>query len=138
TKIDRKNKTKIVGIKGSYQNQNASYFGRFNFIEFKKTVTVNPLRLRSEILHELLASLILVDTGKTRLSGNILKKQIQQYERKDVSTLEHLEVIKSLVHDVKEYLLKEKMTEIGHMLDLYWKHKKSIDKSISNPNIDKI
>ncbi len=128
----------IVGIKGGYQDQYASAFGGFNFIEFKKTVTVNPLRLRPEILHELLASLILIDTGKTRLSGNILQKQIQQYEKKDTSTLEHLEVIKSLVHDVKECLLKGKMIEIGYMLDVYWKHKKSIDKGISNPTIDKI
>lgn len=128
----------LVGIKGGYQDQYASAFGGFNFIEFKKTVTVNPLRLRSEILHELLASLILLDTGKTRLSGNILGKQIQKYKDKDTSTLQHLEVIKQLVYDVKESLLKGNITEIGKMLNTYWEHKKRIEKGVSNPQIDKI
>ncbi len=128
----------MVGIKGGYQDQYASTFGGFNFIEFKKTVTVNPLRLKSEVLHELLASLILLDTGKTRLSGHILKKQIQQYEKKDESTLKHLNVIKQLVFDVKDLLLKGNIEEIGKMLDEHWIHKKKIGKGITNIHIDKI
>lgn len=128
----------MVGIKGGYQDQYASTFGGFNFIEFKQTVTVNPLRLKSEVLHELLASLILLDTGKTRLSGNILKKQIQQYEKKDESTLKHLNIIKQLVFDVKDSLLKGNVEEIGKMLDEHWTHKKRINKDITNTHIDKI
>lgn len=128
----------MVGIKGGYQDQYASTFGGFNFIEFKRTVTVNPLRLKSEVLHELLASLILLDTGKTRLSGHILKKQIQQYEKKDEQTLKHLDAIKQLVFDVKDSLLKGDVEEIGKMLDKHWIHKKEISKGITNLHIDKI
>lgn len=128
----------MVGIKGGYQDQYASSFGGFNFIEFKNNVTVNPLRLKPEVLNELLASLVLLDTGKTRLSGHIIEKQIQQYEKKDESTMQHLSIIKQLVFDLKDSLLKGNIEKIGKMLDEYWKHKKRISKSISNPHIDMI
>lgn len=128
----------LAGIKGGYQDQYASTFGGFNLIEFGKLITVNPLRLRQEILQELLASMILVDTGKTRLSDHILSKQIHKYEAKNSSTFKHLQVIKELVYTVKDDFLKGNIPNIGKQLDLYWQHKKKIEKSISNSRIDKI
>lgn len=127
-----------LGIQGGYQDQYACTFGGFNFIEFGRSITVNQLRLRSEILNELLASMILLDTRKTRLSGNILKKQIKKYENKDKSTLEHLQAIKQLAYDVKESLLKGNVIEMGKLLDDSWEHKRKIDKAISNSEIDEI
>lgn len=129
---------KWLNIKGGYQDQYASTFGGFNLIEFGKSVIVNPLRLRPEVLQELLASMILIDTGKTRLSGNILEHQIDKYEKKDKKTLEHLDVIKKLVYDLKDDLLKGNMPNVGNSLDVHWNHKKRIDKNISNPRIERI
>lgn len=129
---------KWLNIKGGYQDQYASTFGGFNLIEFGKSVIVNPLRLRSEVLQELLASMILIDTGKTRLSGNILEHQIDKYEKKDEKTLEHLGVIKKLVYDLKDDLLKGNIPNVGKSLDVHWNHKKKIDKNISNSRIEKI
>lgn len=129
---------KLVGIKGGYQDQYASTFGGFNLIEFGKSVIVNPLRLRAEVLQELLASMILIDTGKTRLSGNILKHQISKYEKKDSKTIEHLDVIKKLVYDLKDQLLRGNIREVGHSLDMHWNHKRKIDKNITNPRINSI
>jgi D-glycero-alpha-D-manno-heptose-7-phosphate kinase len=129
---------KWLNIKGGYQDQYASTFGGFNLIEFGKSVIVNPLRLRPEVLQELLASMILVDTGKTRLSGNILEHQINKYEKKDPKTLDHLDVIKKLVYTIKDDLLKGNIPEVGHALDIHWNHKKEIDKKISNLRIERI
>ena len=128
----------LLNIKGGYQDQYASTFGGFNLIEFGKSAIVNPLRLRSEVLQELLASMILVDTGKTRLSGNILKHQINKYEKRDKKTLKHLDVIKKLVYDLKDDLLTGNILKVGLSLDIYWNNKKQIDKNISNSRIDKI
>lgn len=126
----------LLRISGGYQDQYASSFGGFNFIEFNKSVIVNPIRLNSSIVNELLASLILVDTGMIRLSGKILKKQIKKYENKDPEALQHLSEIKKLAYEMKALLLKGNIKEIGYSLDSYWEHKKRIDKSISNSTIN--
>jgi len=77
-----------LGIKGGMQDQYASSFGGFNFIEFKKdSVIVNPLRLRNEITNELLASTLLCDTGIRRLSGDIINKQIESFNKKDADVI---------------------------------------------------
>jgi D-glycero-alpha-D-manno-heptose-7-phosphate kinase len=49
-----------VGIKGGRQDQYAATFGGFNFIEFRRGVTVvNPLRVPAQVLNELLYNLLL-------------------------------------------------------------------------------
>jgi D-glycero-alpha-D-manno-heptose-7-phosphate kinase len=127
---------KWLNIQGGYQDQYAATFGGFNLIEFGKSVIVNPLRLRAEVLQELLASMILVDTGKIRLSGNILKHQIHKYENKDPKTLEHLDVLKKIAYDLKDQLLRGNIQEVGCSLDMHWTHKRKIDKNITNSRID--
>src|SRR5271157_3044807 len=70
-----------LGIKGGYQDQYAAAFGGFNFMEFGKNglVIVNPLRINQNLLNELHYHLVLIYTGKSRLSDNILDKQINRY-----------------------------------------------------------
>jgi len=96
-----------AGISGGKQDQYASAFGGLNFIEFKKnTVIVNPLRLRPEIKNELIASLILSDTGIRRLSANIITRQIKSYKNKKKIVTDSLDSIKQLAYESKSHLLK--------------------------------
>lgn len=128
-----------AGIKGGMQDQYASAFGGFNFIEFKnKSVVVNPLRLRSEIKNELFASMILADTGITRLSANIISKQIKSFENQESSVLDKLDLIKKLAFDMKDALLKGNIQSIGEILHDSWMSKKGIVSSISDKKIDKL
>ena len=43
---------------------------------------VNPLRIKKDIIHELQYNLLLCYTGKIHVSANIIKDQVQNYERK--------------------------------------------------------
>ena len=72
-------------IDGGYQDQYAATFGGFNFIEFhgRNNVVVNPLRIKKDIIHELQYNLLLCYTGKIHVSANIIKDQVQNYEKKD-------------------------------------------------------
>jgi len=128
----------LVGIKGGLQDQFASAYGGFNFIEFGKTVKVYPIKLKKSIRHELLASLILVNTGTVRLSGKILEKQIERYRQREHSTLHHLKVIKKLAYDVRKSLEKGEITKIGKMMNNYWEHKKQLVNNITTKKIDEI
>jgi len=128
-----------AGIKGGMQDQYASAFGGFNFIEFKnKSVIVNPLRIRAEIKNELFASMILSDTGIRRLSGNIISKQIESFKNHDVGVLDNLDLIKKLAYDMKNSLLKGNIKSMGEILHQSWMSKKKLDKVISNKKLDKL
>ncbi len=128
-----------LGIKGGYQDQYSSAFGGLNFMEFSGTgVAVNPLNVRTEILNELLASLVLIDTGKSRLSSDILSRQIESYARGESETLENLRGIKRVALEMKSSLLNGDLMRFGELLGEEWQYKKHLDAMISNPQIDSI
>jgi len=124
---------------GGYQDQYASSFGGFNFIEFTKDgILVNPLRIKSEILQELSASLVLVYTGNGRLSSKILARQIQKSEQDDPETLVALENIKKITLQMKHSLLKGDLRNFADLLAQEWENKKKLDSMISNDFLDSI
>lgn len=128
-----------LGLQGGLQDQYASAFGGFNFIEFKKdSVIVNPLRLKPQITHELLASMLLLDTGRTRLSGDILSREIEGFRNNESTIVENLHKIKQLAYDMKDALVKGDLISVSEILHQSWIYKKSLDRSISDPMIDDI
>ena len=65
-----------LGIAGGWQDQYASVFGGFNFIEFGMDQNIiHPIKMNNDILLELEESLILCDTGISHHSGNIHQNQ---------------------------------------------------------------
>lgn len=128
-------------IKGGYQDQYSATFGGFNFIEFKKdNIVVNPLRLRKDILHEILGNLILCDTKEKR-SGKIYEKIIESQSRKakqnDEQT-EGLHKIKKNAYEMKDCLLKGNLNEFALLLHEGWVEKQKLDPNISTNKIEKL
>ena len=126
----------VLGIKGGYQDQYAATFGGFNFIEFGDKVTVNPLKLSQEILHELHANLLLVNTGEGRLSSNILSRQIASYEREDHAVMQSLSEIKRIGMEMKSALVRGDLGDFGHLISQEWEQKKQLDEKISTKTIE--
>jgi len=134
-KIERKD----IGVKGGKQDQYAATFGGFNYIEFHAQSTiVNPLRIKRNILNELEYRLLLCYTGKTRLSANILKEQIEKFVKKEKQSVEALDELKAICIDMKNALLKGRLDEFGELLHQGWVHKKKLASKITNPEIDKL
>jgi D-glycero-alpha-D-manno-heptose-7-phosphate kinase len=124
-----------LGINGGHQDQYASTFGGFNFIEFyKDKKVVNPLRIKNDILNELEYNLLLCFTGKTRMGENIIKKQVSGYKE----NVKYLHELKSLTHDMKNALLTGDLNEFGSLFNDAWENKKKLTNSISNPHIDNL
>src|SRR5207244_13007174 len=67
-----------VGVPGGLQDQYAASFGGVNLIEFRSEteVVVNPLRVEPRILNELEYNMLLVYTGATRVSSDIIQSQV--------------------------------------------------------------
>lgn len=126
-----------LGIAGGYQDQYASCFGGFNFIEFYRDgVTVNSLRIPEYLMNELEYNMVLCYTGGIRLSANIIKDQVQNFEAGKADTLQAMDELKEIAYAMKSQLLRGNLSNFGRLLHYGWENKKKMSSKISNPQID--
>lgn len=116
------------------QDQYTAAFGNLNLIKFNldDTVTLQHLSIDEEIKRGLEANLMLIYTGITRRSSDILSKQKENIKDK-ISVLND---IRDMVEEGKEYLIKGKLDDFGKLLHQGWELKKSLAKDISNSRIE--
>ena len=126
-----------LGIAGGWQDQYASVFGGFNFLEFNQNENVvNPIRIQAETLFELEESLVLCDTGISHDSGNIHIDQKIKTSSKEIKkkVLENVQ----LTYDIRNYLLRGQLTKFGKALNETWQLKRKFSDMITNDHIDMI
>lgn len=125
-------------LAGGKQDQYAATFGGVNFMEFYEDdkVIVNPLRIRSEYLHELQNNLVLYFTSTSRESATIIKEQQKNVLEKNERSIEAMLQLKEQARRMKEALLKGQLHEIGEILDFGFEQKRLMAQNISNKNIE--
>ncbi|GAI79997.1 unnamed protein product, partial [marine sediment metagenome] len=118
------------------QDQYSVAFGGLNLIKFNPddTIILQHLSINEEIKRELEANLMLIYTGITRRSSDILSEQKKNI--KDKITV--LRDIRGMVEEGKEYLIKGKLDDFGKLLHQGWERKKKLASGISNPRIEEI
>ena len=125
------------GVEGGWQDQYATIFGGFNFIEFQMDQNVvYPLRIPSDNLSELEESLVLCNTGIKHDSGNIHKDQRNQMKQKDMQALVQKNV--ELCYKIRNQLLRGSLLEFGASLNDAWQLKRRLSAEISNEHLDNI
>ncbi len=124
---------------GGKQDQYAAAFGGFNFIEFgaDDRVVVNPLRIKRELCNELESRLLLYFTGRSRESARIIESQIAS-TKDGGDAIEAMHEMKRAAGDMKEALLKGRISSVLDILAASWHVKKRVAASISSLHIDKI
>jgi D-glycero-alpha-D-manno-heptose-7-phosphate kinase len=129
-----------LGIKGGYQDQYAAAFGGFNLMEFGKngSVVVNPLRINQQVLNELHYHLVLIYTGKSRMSDNILDKQINRMVEDPHLVDPVYEQLKQYALDMKSAVITGNLDEFGLLLKRAWDLKKTIVDGVSTPWLEEI
>lgn len=128
-----------MSLKGGKQDHYAAAFGGFNFIEFHTDSTiVNPLRIAPDVLNELQYNLLLCYTGATRMSANIIDKQVQNVLAQNADVLSAMEQLKQITLSLKNALLRGQLDDFGHLLHQAWLNKKQMADTISNPHIDEL
>ncbi len=101
------------------QDQYASAFGGFNFIEYTKSKTlVTPIRLRRELINELESHLILCYMHEKRTKEDPVNIEIKQFEKKDKEVIRYFSELKDLTHKMKDNLL---LGEIDTFLSIFKK-----------------
>ena len=125
------------GIEGGWQDQYATVFGGFNFMEFKMDQNVvHPLRIHDDILLELEENLILCNTGISHNSGSIHKKQRFQMQKKEIK--KHVQANVALCFEMRNQLLRGQLLRFGMSLNEAWNNKKKLSSEISNNKLDSI
>jgi D-glycero-alpha-D-manno-heptose-7-phosphate kinase len=124
-----------LGIAGGWQDQYATAFGGFNFMEFTMDQNiVHPLRIPPDVLLELEESLVLCDTGVAHHSGDIHQHQRKAMRADDVKRQVQANV--ALTYELRNHLLRGRLAEFGHALHDAWNLKRQFSSMISNDQID--
>ena len=127
-------------LTGGKQDQYAAMFGGVNFMEFyeEDKVIVNPLRIKSEYLHELENNLVLYFTATNRESATIIDEQVKNVNNKNEKSIEAMHQLKEQAKRMKEALLRGRLNEIGEILDFGFQQKRNMAHNISNSSIEEI
>ncbi len=127
-------------LTGGKQDQYAAMFGGVNFMEFYEDdkVIVNPLRIKSQYLHELENNLVLYFTSTSRESAGIINEQVKNVNEKNKESIEAMHQLKEQARMMKEALLKGRLHEFGEILDFGFQQKRKMAHNISNNLIEEI
>lgn len=124
-------------IAGGWQDQYATVFGGFNFMEFKMDGNiVHPLRISEDVQRELEESLILCDTGISHDSGDIHEDQLKNTQHDDINSKVQENV--KLTYLLRNQLLRGQLAAFGRSLNDAWQLKRQFSRKISSAHLDKI
>ena len=128
------------GLQGGRQDQYSATFGGFNFMEFyaDERAVINPLRIKTWIICELEASLVLFYTGVSRESAKIIADQSNNVRAGTIDAMDAMHGLKREALVMKECLLRGDFDGIVDSMRQGWESKKRSAKTVSNPHIDEI
>jgi D-glycero-alpha-D-manno-heptose-7-phosphate kinase len=117
------------------QDQVSAAYGGFNHIHFAENgeVTVRPLTLSQERVHELECHLMLFYTGIKRTASVVAQSYANNIEEKK----EQMETMMEMVDESIALLNSDRdIAEFGRLLDRAWQVKRKFADRVSNSNID--
>lgn len=128
-----------LGMAGGWQDHYAAAFGGFNFMESRPngTVVVNPLRIRSEVIAELEASLLLYFGGVSRFSSDVIAEQQRNVVDRDEAALAATHAIRAEAREMKDLLVVGDIPGFADSLRRGWEAKKLLASGISNLVIER-
>jgi D-glycero-alpha-D-manno-heptose-7-phosphate kinase len=118
------------------QDQYIASYGGMKFMEYSSDgrVSVSPVLCSQKTLKNVNDSVLLFYTDITRQTGNLLKNQIAGLS--DKQKFQNTEQLVAMAYGLRNAIEKNKTNEIGEMLHEAWLLKKSLNKDISNGEID--
>ena len=123
-------------LEGGWQDQYATTFGGFSWIEFRKSeVIVSPLLLQRNTILELEYNLMLFRLGGSRSSSEIQKSNISDIDKNSVKQKSFKEMIQLAV-EMKESLLKGNVKHFADLLHKSWMLKIKMNNGVTNEFVE--
>jgi D-glycero-alpha-D-manno-heptose-7-phosphate kinase len=122
------------------QDQYLATFGGFSILKIAKngTVKVKRANINDSTIDGLNRNLLSFYTGVQRKNVGILARQTKSTEKNEKQVLDALHYIKESGYKIVDIVEGGNITELGHMFDEHWKHKKRLAEGITNPHFDEI
>lgn len=126
-----------LGIRGGKQDHYASALGGLNFMEFygEKVRTARvPISPATHLYLE--KHLILVYTGRSRLSGDIHSHVWGNYASKEPTVVGAIERMKALARNAKDALIGGDVRALAEVINENWRCQKQLHPSVTTPELD--
>jgi D-glycero-alpha-D-manno-heptose-7-phosphate kinase len=120
------------------QDQYIASVGGVTCFAFHKddTVSLAPVNLSIETLHDLEDNLLLFFTGFSRSASGILQDQHTKSQKNDKEMLDNLHYVKDLGYKSKDALESGNTSLFGELMHEHWENKKRRSGGMSNSQID--
>jgi len=128
----------MLKLRGGRQDHALGTFGGFGSFKFgvDDFLEVEPLNLSRDHILELESSLLLVYTGQSRESANIVGSQMREMEDGLESINQKFEYLKSQAREARDLVSRNNIEGLGKLVADSWEVKKSTSPLISNGIID--
>jgi D-glycero-alpha-D-manno-heptose-7-phosphate kinase len=128
----------ILNIPGGWQDQYATVFGGFNYMEFTaEHNSILPLRLEPRTVAELEESIVLCYSGRAHDSGAIHRDQ-KAHSAKSSTASSSAERKKTLALEMKRLLLRGDVYGYGRLLHDAWMLKRQDSPMVTDSELDQI
>lgn len=119
------------------QDQYIASYGGFNYIQFNPngSVFVNPIVMSASKRKKLEENMLLLYTGLTRSSSDILSKQKKNMENQK-EKIDIMGKMVNLAKEMRDVLNKGDINSFGELLHENWLLKRELSDGISNSKID--
>ncbi len=109
---------KVLKNAGGRQDQYAAVHGGFNCLEFQgnSKVKIEKLKIPVSFKSELENRLILYYTGQEHVSGDLVKDQIELYEKNKKKSKSYLDNLKEIAYNIRDTIISEDLESFGSLL----------------------
>jgi len=129
--------TNLLNLECGVQDQLAAAFGGINFIEVNyPNARVTPVPVSDAMICELESDMLVVYTGKSHFSSGTHKKVIENFERKDPSTLEAFAGLDGTAAKGADALMRGDIKGYAEALNENWSYQKQLHESITTPEVN--
>ena len=127
------------GVTLGKQDPYAVSLGGFKFMRFSDGGVTNfPVSGRDGFLKELESRTLLVYTGKTRESSDVLRDQVNKSSEGDQNTIGNLTGIRELAENMHNAIQDNDLDRFIFHINEGWEMKKNLGRNVTNSQIDSI
>lgn len=131
--------TEELGILSGKQDHYVAALGGVQFMTFQGGLVRSvPLTLDATLLADLQRRIVLVYTGKSRLSSDLHRHVISRFESSDPIFFRLLEELAQAARDARDALLRGDLDRLGKIVGINWERQRELYDGITTPQIEEL